>query len=69
VYYLRDKGIGFSMAYAEKVFEPFHRLVEDESVEGIGIGLSIVKRVVERHRGNIWAESEPGEGAVFYFSL
>jgi signal transduction histidine kinase len=69
VYYLRDNGIGFSMAYAEKVFEPFHRLVEDESVEGIGIGLSIVKRVVERHRGNIWAESEPGEGAVFYFSL
>lgn len=69
IFYLKDNGVGFSMDYAEKIFEPFHRLDKEISPEGLGIGLSIAKRVVERHGGVIWAESVPGEETLFYFSL
>jgi light-regulated signal transduction histidine kinase (bacteriophytochrome) len=69
VFFVRDQGIGFDMTYAPKVFRPFERLVRDDEYEGTGIGLAIVKRIVERHEGKIWCESAPGEGATFYFTL
>jgi signal transduction histidine kinase len=69
VFYVRDHGIGFDMSYASKIFRPFERLVRDEEYEGTGIGLAIVKRIVERHEGKIWVESAPGEGTTFYFTL
>ncbi len=69
MFFVRDQGIGFDMTYAPKVFRPFERLVRDDEYEGTGIGLAIVKRIVERHEGKIWCESAPGEGATFYFTL
>jgi signal transduction histidine kinase len=68
-YVVADRGIGFSEAYAEKIFKPFERLVNETSFPGTGIGLANVKRIIERHGGRIWAESEPGQGARFYFQL
>jgi len=67
-YYLQDNGIGFEMEYAEKIFAPFERL-HPSDYEGTGIGLAIVRRVIQRHKGRIWAVSKLGEGTTFYFSF
>jgi light-regulated signal transduction histidine kinase (bacteriophytochrome) len=69
VYFVRDNGAGFSMAHADELFQPFHRLHSITEFPGCGIGLTIAKRVITRHGGRIWGESKPSQGAAFHFTL
>lgn len=69
VYFVRDNGVGFDSSRTKRLFEPFERMHPATEFPGAGIGLATVRRIIERHRGKIWAESAVGQGATFFFTL
>jgi light-regulated signal transduction histidine kinase (bacteriophytochrome) len=69
IFYVRDNGVGFDMKYADKLFDMFQRMHSSDEFEGSGVGLSIIKKILDIHQGKVWIEGAVDQGATIYFSL